>query len=55
MSDQSGRPAREPFPCVVVRAAGIARGADRLFAAARDAGWEVGAPRHPRPRPRPSR
>ncbi|MFJ9889992.1 flavoprotein [Streptomyces sp. NPDC091287] len=42
MSDQSGRPARKPFLYVVVCAAGVARDADRLFAAAQDVGWEVG-------------
>lgn len=42
MSDQSGRPARKPFLYVVVCAAGVARDVDRLFAAAQDAGWDVG-------------
>ncbi|MEG9551918.1 flavoprotein [Streptomyces baarnensis] len=39
MSDQ---PDRKPFLYVVVCAAGVAREADRLFAAALDAGWDVG-------------
>lgn len=42
MSDQSGRQARKPFLYVVVCAAGVARDVDRLFAAAQDAGWDVG-------------
>ncbi|MFI7285522.1 flavoprotein [Streptomyces anulatus] len=42
MSDQPDRPAPKPFLYVVVCAAGVAREADRLFATAQDAGWEVG-------------
>ncbi|MFH8690109.1 flavoprotein [Streptomyces anulatus] len=42
MSDQSGRQARKPFLYVVVCAAGVAGDVDRLFAAAQDAGWDVG-------------
>ncbi|MEV7655632.1 flavoprotein [Streptomyces anulatus] len=42
MSDQSGQQARKPFLYVVVCAAGVARDVDRLFAAAQDAGWDVG-------------
>ncbi|MFJ6609890.1 flavoprotein [Streptomyces sp. NPDC091289] len=42
MSDQSGRAARKPFLYVVVCAAGVARDVDRLFAAAQDAGWDMG-------------
>ncbi|MFE6983399.1 flavoprotein [Streptomyces griseus] len=38
----SEQPDRKPFLYVVVCAAGVAREADRLFAAALDAGWDVG-------------
>ncbi len=42
MSDQPDRTDRKPFLYVVVCAAGVARDVDRLFAAAQDAGWDVG-------------
>lgn len=42
MREPSGSRGRKPFLYVVVCAAGVARDADVLFAAAQDAGWDVG-------------